>query len=380
MSITPKIRFRDEKGQSYPDWKPVEMGELYTERNERGNNDLPILSVSIQSGVSDNEEDEKTLGKRVKRSEDKSLYKRVYPGDLVFNMMRAWQGAIGTVKTEGMISPAYISARPNEDVYPDFMNYFMRTEKMIGLINRQSYGVTDFRKRLYWDSFANIRCHIPCIDEQKRITDFFVQIDALISTIEEQIQSLVIQKSETLKKVFSCEKRFQDINGEQYPAWQKVKIGNILTICHGKDYKHLGEGTIPVLGTGGVIGYVDTALCDWECVLIGRKGTIDKPQYMNTPFWSVDTLFYSKPRDGQNVKFQYYLFQNINWKKFNEATGVPSLSASTIENIEVEIPCIQEQEHIATFFTLFDETIESKKMVLEKWKRIRKGFLQQMFV
>lgn len=227
MNNEPKIRFRDKKGQPYPDWKPVEMGALYTERNERGNNELPILSVSIHTGVSDTEEDEETLGKRVKRSEDKSLYKRVYPGDLVFNMMRAWQGAIGTVKTDGMISPAYISAIPNEDVYPDFMNYFMRTDKMIGLINRQSYGVTDFRKRLYWDSFASIKCRIPCIEEQKRITDFLVLVDDLISTIEEQLRSLMAQRSEILKNVFSRKKRFVNNDGASYSDWEKVKIGRV---------------------------------------------------------------------------------------------------------------------------------------------------------
>ena len=126
------------------------------------------------------------FNKHVKRSEDKSLYKKVYPGDLVFNMMRAWQGAIGTVKNTGMVSPAYICAIPNERVFPAFMNYFMRTETMIGMINRQSYGVTDFRKRLYWDSFVNIKCMLPCIDEQVRIYEFLEQIDGIIESINQE--------------------------------------------------------------------------------------------------------------------------------------------------------------------------------------------------
>ena len=60
-------------------------------------------------------------------------------------------------------------------------------------------------------------------------------------------------------------------HGASYSDWEKVKIGNILTICHGKDYKHLGEGSIPVLGTGGIIGFVDTALCDWEFVTLSIR-------------------------------------------------------------------------------------------------------------
>jgi type I restriction enzyme S subunit len=109
--IQPELRFYQINGEQFPEYEQVSLGELYTERNEKGNSSLPILTISIHSGVSDGEADEDELGKRVSRSDDKSLYKRVYEGDLAFNMMRAWQGAIGVVKSEGMISPAYIAAK-----------------------------------------------------------------------------------------------------------------------------------------------------------------------------------------------------------------------------------------------------------------------------
>ena len=155
--------------------------------------------------------------------------------------------------------------------------------------------------------------------------------------------------------------RFKDNNGNDYPQWEKKLIKDILKIYHGKDYKNEPneKKLYPVLGTGGIITYIDKFLCDWECVLIGRKGTINKPQYMKTPFWSVDTLFYSKPKLKQNPKFQYYLFQNINWKIYDESTGVPSLSASTIEHINRFIPTYAEQEKIASFFSTIDKKIEN---------------------
>ena len=157
------------------------MGELYIERNERGNDSLQILSVSIHTGVSDRALDEETLGKFVKRSEDKSTYKHVYAGDLIFNMMRAWQGAIGVAKNEGMISPAYISAIPNDEVYPLFVDYALRRDSAIAEINNLSYGVTDFRKRLYWDSFVKVGCKIPSVNEQRKIYDYFKNLDNLIT-------------------------------------------------------------------------------------------------------------------------------------------------------------------------------------------------------
>ena len=162
-------------------WEQRKLGDIYTERSQRGDESLQILSVSIHSGVSDGELDADNLGKYVRRSEDKSTYKHVYPGDLVFNMMRAWQGAIGVAKSEGMISPAYISAIPNKDVYPLFMNYLLRRKVAINQINNLSYGVTDFRKRLYWNSFVRVTCKIPSFAEQQLLAEIFENLDDLIT-------------------------------------------------------------------------------------------------------------------------------------------------------------------------------------------------------
>jgi len=161
--------------------------------------------------------------------------------------------------------------------------------------------------------------------------------------------------------------------------WTPTTIGQILTIKHGKDYKHLPEGDIPVLGTGGKISGVTEALCDWPCVLIGRKGTINRPQYMDVPFWSVDTLFYSKPKDNQDPKFQYYLFQTIDWLKYNEASGVPSLSAATIEQISVNVPVFKEQQKIAAFFTALDEKISIATKKLIRFKKLKKKIASSLF-
>ena len=193
----PQIRFGGNRGA----WQKYCLGDLYTERKEQGNEELQILSVSIHSGVSDEELDEGKLGKRVRRSEDKSTYKHVYPGDLVFNMMRAWQGAIGVVKCEGMISPAYISAVPNEIVFPPFMDYVLRRNESISHINDLSYGVTDFRKRLYWDSFVKVTCKLPSIDEQQQIWNYLKTIDDMIFLNLHEIKHLKGIKKALLQKM-----------------------------------------------------------------------------------------------------------------------------------------------------------------------------------
>ena len=203
---------------------------MYTERKEKGNDRLPILSVSIHSGISDGELSSDSLGKEVKRSEDKTLYKHTYPGDLVFNMMRAWQGAIGVVKNEGMVSPAYIVAKPNKNLFPRFMNYYFQKESVISQMNNLSYGVTDFRKRLYWDSFIIGNTAFPSTSEQKKISDFLDNLSDTIALHQRKLKQLNTLKQGYLQQLFPK-------NGEKYPKvrfanfeghWEQCKLGDLL--------------------------------------------------------------------------------------------------------------------------------------------------------
>ena len=130
------------------------------------------------------------------------MHKTAKAGDLVFNMMRAWQGAIGVAKSEGMISPAYISAIPNKDVYPLFMNYLLRRKVAINQINNLSYGVTDFRKRLYWNSFVRVTCKIPSFAEQQLLAEIFENLDDLITLHQRKLEMLKNIKKAMLEKMF----------------------------------------------------------------------------------------------------------------------------------------------------------------------------------
>ena len=162
--------------------------------------------------------------------------------------------------------------------------------------------------------------------------------------------------------------------------WVKENIKDILKILYGKDYKDQGAGNIPVYGTGGIICYINNYLCNWDCVCIGRKGTINKPIYIDQPFWCVDTLFYSKAKNDNSPKFQYYLFQTINWDKLNEASGVPSLSSSTIENIKIFIPNTDEQKRIADFLSLIDQRIDTQSKIIEDLELLKKGIWNYIYL
>lgn len=169
--------------------------------------------------------------------------------------------------------------------------------------------------------------------------------------------------------------RFAEFEGD----WNREKIGSILTIGSGKDYKHLSKGTIPVFGTGGYMTSVNEYLYDGESVCIGRKGTINKPTYVNGKFWTVDTLFFTHSFQKVLPKFVYYVFEQVHWLKYNEASGVPSLSKSTIEQIEINIPCIEEQQKIATFLSLLDSRIQTQNKIIEHLETLIQEVRNQLF-
>ena len=160
--------------------------------------------------------------------------------------------------------------------------------------------------------------------------------------------------------------RFPEFTGE----WASYKISDILRIGNGKDYKHLNKGDIPVFGTGGQITSVNECLYDGETTFIGRKGTINKPFYYNGKFWTVDTLFYTHSFKIVEPKFVFCLFQTINWLRYNEASGVPSLSKDTIEKIKVNIPRIEEQKKISLLLFAIEERIMLQNKIIEKYESL----------
>ena len=169
--------------------------------------------------------------------------------------------------------------------------------------------------------------------------------------------------------------RFPEFKGE----WITYKIKDVLSIGNGRDYKHLNNGGIPVFGTGGYMTSVDECLYDGETTFIGRKGSINKPFYYNGKFWTVDTLFYTHSFNGITPKFTYCLFQTINWLKYNEASGVPSLSKDTIEKIKIKIPGLEEQNKIAKLMFALDERIATQNKIIEDLKKLKSAIIEKHY-
>ena len=176
--------------------------------------------------------------------------------------------------------------------------------------------------------------------------------------------------------------RFPEFRG--MGGWEEHKLKMLCEIGNGKDYKHLGVGNIPVYGSGGYMTSVDDFLYDGESVCIGRKGTIDKPMFLTGKFWTVDTLFYTHSFHNCLPQFLYLIFLLIDWYKYNEAGGIPSLSKTTIGDIKVLIPVekdgkLNEQQKIADCLSSLDDLIEATNRKIEALKEHKKGLMQRLF-
>ncbi|EVY95720.1 TPA: restriction endonuclease subunit S [Staphylococcus aureus] len=171
------------------------------------------------------------------------------------------------------------------------------------------------------------------------------------------------------------ELRFPGFEGE----WEEKKLGDLIKVNSGKDYKHLDKGDIPVYGTGGYMTSVSEPLSEIDAVGIGRKGTINKPYLLEAPFWTVDTLFYCTPKKEADILFILSLFRKINWKLYDESTGVPSLSKQTINKINRLVPTNKEQQKIGEFFSKLDRQIELEEQKLELLQQQKKCYMQKIF-
>ena len=195
-------------------WEMKANRAIFRERNEKGREGFPLLSVSIHSAVSTDEvAEELNIRGRIK-IEDKSSYKLVKCNDIVFNMMRAWQGAIGRVLNEGMVSPAYIVAESIMQIDSLFIENQFRTTGYIESMNRVSRGITDFRKRLYWDQFKGLNTIIPPLHEQQEIVAYLEEktskIDQAIAQKQEQIAKLKDYKQSLINEVVTGKMKIKD--------------------------------------------------------------------------------------------------------------------------------------------------------------------------
>ena len=193
-----KIRFKDDQGNEFPEWEEKKIGNIYLERSERTNKEMELLSVTINNGVLKRTDIE---GKD-SSSEDKSNYKVVYKGDMVYNSMRMWQGANGVSKYDGIVSPAYTVLTSKIEINNTFFSYLFKIESLIYKFRRFSQGLTSDTWNLKYPQIREIKIEVPCLEEQQKIADFLSSFDEKIDIEKNTLEHLKELKKGLLQQMF----------------------------------------------------------------------------------------------------------------------------------------------------------------------------------
>tara|TARA_Y100001937_G_scaffold89915_1_gene121614 strand:+ start:12175 stop:13386 length:1212 start_codon:yes stop_codon:yes gene_type:complete len=385
--LVPELRFPEFKNTEQ--WTHQTLGEL--SNILRGGSPRPIDSFITKDNqglnwlkIGDVDKDAKYISRTKERVRIEALSKtrEVHPGDLIMsNSMSFGRPYILQIKTcihDGWIAVTEL----NDDIVRDFLYYFILSDaaQRYFLNSAAGGGI----KNLNADIIKLLKVVYPKEKlEQQKIADCLTSIDDLISGHTKKLESIQACRQGLMQQLFPQEGetipklRFSEFSNSG--LWEPKKLSALFEIGGGKDHKHLPDGDIPVYGSGGYMRSVNSFLYNGESACIGRKGTINKPIFLEGKFWTVDTLFYTHSFKDCSPKFVYLLFQNINWLKLNEAGGVPSLSKVIINNVETRVPSIDEQNKIVETIWSIDNLITEQAKKIESLKEHKKGLLQKLF-
>ena len=307
-------------------------------------------------------------------------YKSKYPYPEIGDILISASGSIGrTVEYLG------------EEAYFQDSNivWLKHDERLDNSFLKQFYSIVKWQgiegttiKRLYNKNILETPIALPSVSEQSAIGSLFRNLDDLLASYKDNLANYQSLKATMLSKMFPKagqtvpEIRLEGFEGE----WERKSLSEVCTINSGRDYKHLKDGDIPVYGTGGYMLSVNEKLSDEDAIGIGRKGTIDKPYLLTAPFWTVDTLFYVTCKMGYDLNYLFLIFQQVRWKKFDESTGVPSLSKKTIEKVASKFPSLPEQQAIGSYFSNLDNLISAHREKISQLETLKKKLLQDMFM
>ncbi|MCM1261936.1 MAG: restriction endonuclease subunit S [Butyrivibrio sp.] len=286
-----------------------------------------------------------------------------------------------TVENAGVLLGGDLNVvTPDEDINSTFLSLSISHGEPQRELVKKAQGKSVVH--IHNAEIKELNIYFPNEEEQEKIVSYFDTLDNLITLYQRKCEETKKLKKYMLQKMFpQNDKKIPEIRFAGFTEeWEQRKLGEVINVCSGMDYKGLGEGGIPVYGTGGYMLSVDRALSyDKDAIGIGRKGTIDKPYILKAPFWTVDTLFYCIPKDNINIDFMYSIFQNIDWKQKDESTGVPSLSKVIINSTKIMRPSLEEQIKIGEYFYAIDNLITLNQYKCDELKEVKKFMLQNMF-
>ena len=164
-------------------------------------------------------------------------------------------------------------------------------------------------------------------------------------------------------------------------GWEIKKLGEVCEVISGRNQKKVENknGLYPIYGSGGIIGYADDYICNSGTTIIGRKGSINNPIYVDCKFWNVDTAFGLQPKDVCNPRFLYFLCKSIDFTRYDRSVTIPSLVKTDLLKIEISIPLISEQTRIVEELDLLNEILDKKRQQLKELDALSQSIFYDLF-
>jgi len=393
----PALRFPDFKGE----WAETAGGKLFGNSRARGVEGLPIYSVTLTKGLVPRD----SLDRRFEGDAATGVNLRAKPGDLVYNMMRMWQGAVGRADVDCMLSPAYVVLSPKNGTDTVYFNYCLQKARSLYDLWAYSYGLTSDRLRLYFQDFGRIKFHIPSLPEQQKIATFLGTVDDKITALRRKRELLQTYKRGMMQKIFSQEVRFKADDGAEFPGWKKKRLGDIAKRRTQKNIDCSIKRVLTNSATQGVIDQKDYFNKDIANIdNLGGYYIVDKGDYIYNPRISVSApvgpikknlldkgvmsplytafRFVDQPDDFYE---QYFLSKF--WHKYmcivaNYGARHDRMNITTKDFMDMPLPwpCLAEQKKITDFLSAIDTKIDAISTQIEKMVVFKKGLFQQMFV
>jgi type I restriction enzyme S subunit len=293
---------------------------------------------------------------------NREQYKRAARGDIAYNMMRMWQGAVGVAPTDGLVSPAYVVASPFSEADGRYYSYLFRTAAYMNEVNKYSRGIVTDRNRLYWDEFKQMPSIYPPPGEQRKIADVLDSYDRTvrrfirakrrsIELLNEQKQSIIHRAvTRGLDPSVHLKPSGIDWLGDVPEHWEVRRVKQVCHFIYGDsllDDKRL-NGDTPVYGSNGQVGMHDVANTYGPCLVVGRKGSYGKVNLSMVPVFAIDTTFFVDDRfTDSDLRWLFYV---LSWARLDVVTkdsAVPGLDRNEAYSQVVPYCPRLEQEQIA---------------------------------
>ena len=296
----------------------------------------------------------------------------VKPDDILINSTGAGTAGriaqIEDVPSATTIDGHMILIRSNGKVTQKFLGYALKAHQWEVLqLDEGSTGQTELnRDRLLDEIMIN---YPVSFDEQNAIVGTLESIDRKL-VVNEQLNDNLQQQAQAIYSSMFID--------NPDPAWSHGHLSDLITVKYGKDHKKLADGIYPVYGSGGIMRYVERPLYNKESVLIPRKGTLNNVMYVNQPFWSVDTMFYTEMKLPNVAKFVYHFVKAKDLASMNAGSAVPSMTTDILNAMEVVIPSASALEEFESLVAPMYEAMEANDVQSKALSQMRDTLLPKL--